>query len=139
MSTSTVSNVSSDNAKLPVVYFTPGIPEEISRISLKRDKRLNNQKVVTFIFAENSASTPIHTMEGWGEFVHSIDAMHLVDSEGEITVYPEDVAVSHVVDGFRTSEVAISFHVTEDNWSRVMRFLGCYATSQGMAYTETSN
>jgi len=49
MSTSTASNLPSDHVKLPCVFFTSGIPEQVSRISLKRDKRLTNQKVLMFI------------------------------------------------------------------------------------------
>ena len=117
----------------PSIEFFVGIPEELSNVSLRRNKSTGNRTVLmTF--------DKIKALEKFQSFTaRSDNNMRLIDSEGEISVTPSKIEfVFGGDDGDELRRVDCAFEVElEEHWERFMRFMHRYAEANGMAYSES--
>ena len=120
-------------ASTPSIEFFEGISEELSNVSLRRNKSTGVSNVLmTF----NS----LKALERFNSFTkRSSNNLRLIDSEGLISVLPSSVQlVFGGEDGEEVKRVECIFEIEqEDHWSRFMRFMQRYSEAHGMAYSAT--
>ncbi|MFE1747253.1 photosystem II reaction center protein Psb28 [Coleofasciculus sp. H7-2] len=114
----------------PLIQFFEGIPEEISNVSLRRN-RSSGVRSVLMTFKELKA------IEKFNSFKNKFsNALRLTDEEGEISVEPSSVKfVFSGPEGDNFQRLDCEFEIQrEDHWERFMRFMNRYAEVNGMAY-----
>ncbi|MEM9003982.1 MAG: photosystem II reaction center protein Psb28 [Cyanobacteria bacterium P01_F01_bin.86] len=120
-------------AATPTVEFYEGISEEISNVSLRRD-RTTGDRLVILIFERLKA------IEAFQSFRSRFSkALKLTDSEGIITIEPTGVKfIFGGPEGDDLKQVRCTLAIDqEDHWERFMRFMHRYADANGMAYGES--
>lgn len=112
------------------IEFFEGIPEELLNVSLRQNKDTGS-KVVLMTFA------PLKATEKFKSFTErSHGKLHLIDSEGEISVEPSTLKfVYGGNEGDELRRVECSFEIDrEDHWERFMGFMKRYAKAHGFDY-----
>ena len=117
----------------PLIQFFEGIPEEISNVSLRRNR---NSGVRTVLMTFNE----LKAIEKFNSFKNKFsNALRLTDEEGEISVEPSSVKFvfsGPEGDDFQRLDCEFEIH-REDHWERFMRFMNRYAEVNGMAYSDS--
>ncbi|MGF1539299.1 MAG: photosystem II reaction center protein Psb28 [Pleurocapsa sp.] len=116
----------------PSIEFFQGVPEELSGVSLRRNKNTGVHSVL-LIFESLKA------LEKFNSFTKgSAQNLRLIDSEGEILVTPSSVKMIFGGDeGDELKQVRCTFDLdADDHWERFTRFMDRYAAANGMEYGE---
>lgn len=120
-------------AQTPSIQFFEGVYEELSNVSLRRNRNTGARSVLmTF----NS----LKALEKFNSFTkRSSNSMLLTDEEGVITVEPSSVQFLFTgPEGDELQRVECKFEIEqEDHWERFMRFMNRYAEANDLAYSET--
>jgi photosystem II Psb28-2 protein len=115
------------------IYFFEGIPEELSSVSLRRNRR-SGVRTVLLSFKE------LRALERFNSFTKRFtNSLCLSDEEGEIQVTPSSVKFifgGPEGDEFERMDCAVEIE-QEDHWERFMRFMNRYAETNGMVYSES--
>jgi photosystem II Psb28-2 protein len=117
---------------IPFIEIFQGIPEQLSDVSLRRDRNTGTHIVVlTF-----SAMEAIERFNSYTKRFNN--AIRLSDSEGDISIDPSSVQfVFGGPEGDDLQRVECKFEITQtDHWDRFMRFMHRYAEANGMEYGE---
>ncbi|MGL5805196.1 MAG: photosystem II reaction center protein Psb28 [Xenococcaceae cyanobacterium] len=118
------------SSHIPSIEFFKGISEELSDVSLRRNK---NTGIRNVLMTFNS----LKAIDKFNSFTKSSTGnMLLTDSEGEISVAPSSVKIIFGGDeGDELKKVKCAFEIDrEDHWERFMRFMHRYAEANGMEY-----
>jgi photosystem II Psb28-2 protein len=119
-------------AVAPSIEFFDGIYEELSDVSLRRDKQTGD-RIVLMSFKR------LNAIERFQSYTSRFSqALRLTDEEGRIDVQPDSVQfVFGGPEGDDLERVDCKFAVTqESHWERFMRFMHRYAEANGMEYGE---
>lgn len=122
-------------SQTPSIQFFEGIPEELSNVSLQRNR---NSGVRTVLMTFNS----LKAIEKFNSFTKRFsNSMLLADEEGVINVEPSSVQfVFGGPEGDELNRMECRFEIErEDYWERFMRFMNRYAEANGMAYNNKQN
>jgi photosystem II Psb28-2 protein len=117
---------------IPSIEFFQGISEELSGVSLRRNKNTGVRSVL-MIFDNLKA------LEKFNSFTKgSAQNLRLVDEEGEILVTPSSVKIIFGGDeGDELRQIRCTFELEqESHWERFARFMERYAKANGMEYGE---
>lgn len=121
-------------AETPTVEFYDGVPEEISNVSLRRDRQTGD-RLVLLTFER------LQAIEQFQSFRSRFSkALKLTDSEGIITIEPSGVKfIFSGPEGDDLKQVECTLAIDqEDHWERFMRFMYRYADANGMSYGESN-
>jgi len=121
-------------SQTPSIQFFEGISEELSNVSLRRNR---NSGARTVLMTFNT----LKALEKFNSFTkRSLNSMLLSDEEGAISVDPSSVQfLFSGPEGDELKRVECQFEVDrEDHWERFMRFMNRYAEVNDMAYSETA-
>ena len=116
----------------PTIEFFQGVPENLSGVSLRRNK--NTGVLIVLMVFES-----LNALEKFNSFTKgSAQNLRLMDSEGEILVNPSSLKmIFGGDDGDELKRVECSFEIErEDHWERFTRFMERYAEANGMEYGE---
>lgn len=116
------------------IQFFEGIPEELSNVSLRRNRR-SGVRTILLTFKQ------LKSLEKFNSFRKRFsNSMRLTDEEGEIRVEPTSVKfIFGGPEGDDLQRMECEFEIErEDHWERVMRFMHRYAEANGMAYGEST-
>ena len=116
----------------PSIQFFEGIYEELSNVSLRRNR---NSGVQTVLMTFNS----LKAIEKFNSFTKRYtNSMLLTDEEGVISVTPSSLKfIFGGPEGDDLERVNCEFEVEqEEHWERFMRFMNRYAEANGMAYSD---
>ncbi|MBW4647516.1 MAG: photosystem II reaction center protein Psb28 [Kastovskya adunca ATA6-11-RM4] len=116
----------------PSIQFFEGLFEELSNVSLRRNRN-SGLRTVVMMFDKLKA------IERFNSFTkRSTNSLLLTDSEGEIRVEPSSVKFRFTgPEGDDLARVDCAFEIDrEDHWERFMRFMNRYAEANGMEYSE---
>jgi photosystem II Psb28-2 protein len=117
---------------IPTIEFFQGVAEELSNVSLRRNKNTGVRSVLmTF--------TSLKALNKFNSFTKgSSQSLRLMDSEGDITVQPSSLKIIFGGDdGDELRGVECRFEIErEDHWERFMRFMNRYAEANDMEYGE---
>ncbi|MBE7382075.1 MAG: photosystem II reaction center protein Psb28 [Leptolyngbya sp. SIO1E4] len=119
-------------SETPLVEFFDGVPEQISDVSLRRD-RSTGDRLVLLIFER------LQAIEEFKSFRSRFSrALRLTDSEGIITIEPSGVKfIFGGPEGDDLKQVECTLAIDrDDHWERFMRFMHRYADANGMVYGE---
>ncbi len=120
---------------IPKIEFFEGIPEELSDVSLRRN-RSSGVRSVMMTFKQLKAT------EKFNSFTKRFsNSMRLIDTEGVISVEPSSLKfIFSGPEGDELERVECKFELDrEDHWERFMRFMQRYAEANGMEYGENSS
>lgn len=120
-------------SKTPSIQFFEGISEELSNVSLRRNR---NSGVRTVVMTFDT----LKALEKFNSFTKRFsNSMLLTDEEGSISVDPSSVQfLFGGPEGDELNRMECQFEIEqEDHWERFMRFMNRYAEANGMAYSET--
>jgi photosystem II Psb28-2 protein len=120
-------------SKTPSIQFFEGISEELSNVSLRRNRN-SGVRTVLMTF------TTIKALEKFNSFTKRFsNSMLLTDEEGSISVEPSSVQfLFGGPEGDQLNRMECQFEIEqEDHWERFMRFMNRYADANGMGYSET--
>jgi photosystem II Psb28-2 protein len=115
------------------IQFFEGISEELSNVSLRRNRR-SGVRTILLTFKQ------LKSLEKFNSFRKRFsNSMRLTDEEGEIRVEPTSVKfIFGGPEGDDLQRMECEFEIErEDHWERVMRFMHRYAEANGMAYGES--
>ncbi len=117
---------------VPTIEFFDGIFEDLSDVSLRRNRNTGDRSIILKFEQLNS----IKEMNSYRK--RFANALRLRDSEGEIQVIPSSVQVVFGgADGDDLQRVECKIELDQDaHWERFMRFLQRYAEANGMEYGE---
>lgn len=118
----------------PLIEFFEGISEELSDVSLRRN-RSTGVRTVLLTFRT------LRSIERFRSYTNRFNkALILTDEEGKISIEPSSTRfVFGGPEGDDVQRVECSLEIDrEDHWERFMRFMDRYATANGMAYGETN-
>ncbi|MEO1400955.1 MAG: photosystem II reaction center protein Psb28 [Cyanobacteria bacterium J06635_1] len=118
--------------QMPCVQIFKDIPEEISGVSLRREPSTGIHVAVMRFEA-------LASIEHFLSFRKSSrNALHLIDTEGEILIEPSGVKLFYGgPEGEDLKAVECKLEIDqEDHWARFMRFMHRYAEANGLAYGE---
>jgi photosystem II Psb28-2 protein len=118
----------------PCIQFFKDVPEDLSGVSLRRDRATGSH--VAMLRFESLASLD-HFRSFWKQSAKA-NAMHLIDEEGEIVIEPSGVQLFYGgPEGDDLKRVECKLEIDQDDhWQRFMRFMHRYAEANGMAYGE---
>ncbi|MEL6320330.1 MAG: photosystem II reaction center protein Psb28, partial [Cyanobacteria bacterium J06626_14] len=108
---------------LPSIEFFEGIYEELSNVSLRRDRQTGD-RIVLMSFNQ------LRAIERFQSYTNRFSkALKLTDDEGQIDVQPDSVQfVFGGPEGDDLKRVDCKFAITQnDHWERFMRFMNRYA------------
>ncbi len=112
------------------IYFFEGIPEELSNVSLRQNRR-SGVRTVLLSFKE------LKSLERFNSFTKRFtNSLLLSDEEGEIRVTPSSVKfIFGGPEGDDFERMDCAFEIEQENhWERFMRFMNRYAEANGMVY-----
>ena len=118
---------------LPSIQFFEGISDELSDVSLRRN-RSTGVRTVLMTFKSLKA------IERFQSYTNRFaKALLLVDSEGNISIVPSSVRfIFGGEEGDDLQRVECAFEIDqEDHWERFTRFMNRYAEANEMVYGET--
>jgi len=117
----------------PTIEFFEGLPETLSKVSLRRGKASGTRNVLlTF--------QSLKALEKFQSFTKRFTGnLRLIDQEGTISVEPSSLRIVWGGDeGDDLQGVECGFElVQDDHWERFMRFMERYAAANGMGYSES--
>lgn len=116
----------------PSIEFFEGISEELSNVSLRRNRNTGVRSVLM-------SFERLKSLEKFNSFTKKFSkSMCLIDAEGVISVEPSSVKfLFSGPEGDELERVECEFEIDrEDHWERFMRFMNRYAEANGMAYGE---
>ncbi len=116
----------------PTIQFFADVNEELSNVSLRREKR-TGKRIVVMMFDK------VRALEKFASFTkQSLNSMVLTDEEGEIRVTPSSIQFLFGGDeGDELRRVECKFEIElDDHWERFTRFMERYAEANGMEYGE---
>lgn len=117
---------------LPSIQFFEGLSEELSDVSLRRNRTTGGRTaLLTF--------RTLKSIERFQSFTRRFaSAMRLTDEEGEISIEPAAMRfVFGGPEGDELQRVECKLEIDrDDHWERFMRFMRRYAEANGMAYGE---
>ena len=116
----------------PTIEFFEGLPEELSDVSLRRNRQTGD-RIVLMIFER------LQAIDRFNSFRREFrKALRLRDAEGVIEVEPEGVKMVFGGDeGDELRWVECKFAIgRDDHFERFMRFMNRYAAANGMAYED---
>ncbi len=120
------------SSSTPSIEFFVGVSEELSHVSLRRNKSTGVRNVLmTF--------DSLKALEKFRSFTKSSsNNLRLIDSEGEISVEPSSLKIIFGGDeGDELQRVECGFEIEqEDHWERFMRFMNRYAEANEMGYSD---
>jgi photosystem II Psb28-2 protein len=117
----------------PSIQFFEGISEELSDVSLRRN-RATGARIVRITFQSLKA------IERFRSYTKRFaKAMILSDEEGTISIEPASIQfIFGGPEGDDLQRVECALEVDrDDHWERLMRFMYRYAEANGMTYGET--
>lgn len=116
----------------PTIEFFQGVPEDLSGVSLRRNKRTGVRNVL-MVFESLNALEKFNSFRKGGA-----KELRLKDSEGEILVTPSSLKIIFGGDeGDELKRVECKFEIEpEEHWQRFTRFMERYAAANGMEYGE---
>lgn len=116
----------------PCIEFFEGVPEELSDVSLRRNRSTGVRTVLmTFV--------TLKSIERFRSYTNRFaKALLLTDLEGKISIEPSSVKfIFGGPEGDDLQRVECTFEINqEDHWQRFIRFMNRYAEANGMAYGE---
>ena len=115
---------------IPSIEFFKGIAEDLSGVSLRRNKRTGIRNVLMIFESLNA-------LEKFNSFTKgSARSLSLIDSEGEILVSPNSFKIIFGGDeGNELKRVECKFEIESDShWERFTRFMERYAEANGMEF-----
>jgi len=117
---------------IPLIEFFEGLPEDLSNISLRRN-RMTGVRIVLLTFNRLKA---IDRFNSYTKRFAS--ALRLTDSEGAISIEPSSVQfIFGGEEGDELKRVECKLEIDrEDHWERLMRFMQRYAEANEMEYGE---
>lgn len=118
--------------QIPVVQFYENIPEEISNVSLRRDRSTGVRSVVL-------SFDRMRSIEKFQNFRSRFaKALKLEDEEGVITIEPSGIKfIFGGPEGDDLKRVDCTLEIDrDDHWERFMRFMHRYAEVNNLAYGE---
>ncbi|MBD2189232.1 photosystem II reaction center protein Psb28 [Pseudanabaena mucicola] len=120
------------NSITPSIEFFAGIPEELSDVRLRRDRKTGENSVkMTFV--------NIKAVQGANSFAKaSFNDIRLVDSEGVISIEPRSSKLfwKDKGDDEELAKIEIVFDVSSTaHWDRFMRFMERYSAANGWEFT----
>lgn len=121
--------------EMPTVRFFDGIDEEITNVSLRRDRATGDRSVLL-------SFERLRATEAFQSFRSRFSkALTLTDSEGVITIEPTGIKfIFGGPEGDDLKQVECTLTIDrEDHWERFMRFMHRYAEANGMAYGESGD
>ena len=119
----------------PTIEFFEGIFEELSDVSLRRD-RATGVRTVLLTFRVLKA------IERFRSYTSRFaNALLLTDVEGKISIEPASMQfIFGGPEGDDLQRVECKLEIDrEEHWERFMRFMHRYAEANGMVYGETSS
>jgi photosystem II Psb28-2 protein len=120
---------------IPKIEFFEGISEELSDVSLRRNRSTGLRSIVmTF--------KQLKSLERFNSFTKKFaKAMQLIDEEGAIAVEPDGIKfIFGGPEGDELERVECKIEIDrDDHWERLMRFLHRYAEANGMSYGENTS
>ena len=120
-------------AQTPCVQIFKDVPEEVSSVSLRRDPSTGDHVAVMRFEA-------LESLDHFRSFrKSSANALHLIDSEGEILAAPSGIKMFYGgPEGEDLKGVECKLVIDQaDHWDRFMRFMHRYAEAKGLAYGES--
>ena len=117
---------------VPAIEFFQGVSEELSGVSLRRNKKTGVRNVLMVFESLNA-------LEKFNSFRKgAAQNLRLIDVEGEILVAPSSVKFIFGGDeGNELRQVKCSFELErESHWERFARFMERYAAANNMEYGE---
>lgn len=117
---------------LPSIQFFDGIPEELDRVSLRRNKT-SGARIVVMVFRT------VKSIAQFNSFRYRFSqSMRLIDAEGEIQVEPSSVKFYFSgPEGDELERMECRFELEQEvHWERFARFMERYATANSMEYGE---
>ena len=121
-------------ALIPRVQIFKDVPEKVSSVSLRRD--LSTGTYVAVMRFQTLASLAHFRCFGR----RSGNALHLIDTEGEILIEPFIKMVYGGPEGEDIRSVECKLEIDQDaHWARLMRFIHRYADVNGLAFKETKS
>jgi photosystem II Psb28-2 protein len=117
---------------LPAIEFFQGVSEDLSGVSLRRNKNTGVRNVL-MVFDSLKA------LEKFNSFTKgAAQNLRLIDSEGEILVSPSSVKMIFGGDeGDELKRVECTFEIEADShWERFTRFMNRYGEANGFEYGE---
>lgn len=117
---------------IPCIEFFEGIAEELSDVSLRRN-RATGIRSVLMIFKS------LRSIERFRSYTNRFaKALLLTDSEGKISIEPSSIKfVFGGPEGDDLQQVECRFEIDQaDHWERFMRFMHRYAEANSMTYGE---
>ena len=118
------------SSAIPSIEFFRGVSEDLSGVSLRRNKRTG---VLNILMVFES----LNALEKFNSFTKgSARNLCLIDSEGEILVSPDSVKVIFGGDeGNELKRVECKFEIQSDShWERFNRFMERYAKANDMEF-----
>jgi photosystem II Psb28-2 protein len=119
-------------SSIPSIQFFEGISEDLSDISLRRN-RSTGGRAVMLIFKT------LKSLERFRSYTKRFNkALLLSDEEGDITIEPSSVKfIFGGPEGDELQQVECKLEIDRDeHWERLMRFFHRYAEANGMSYGE---
>lgn len=120
------------SSAIPSIEFFQGISEELSGVSLRRNKKTGVRNVLMVFESLNA-------LEKFNSFTKgAAKELRLKDSEGDILVSPSSFKIIFGGDeGDELKRVECKFEIEpEAHWQRFIRFMERYAEANGMEYGE---
>ncbi|NEQ28693.1 MAG: photosystem II reaction center protein Psb28 [Microcoleus sp. SIO2G3] len=118
-------------AVIPSIEFFEGLPEDLSGVSLRRNRA--GVRIVLFTFER------LRAIDRFNSYTKRFaNALRLTDSEGAISIEPSSVQFIFGGDeGDELKRVECKLEIDrDDHWERLMRFMQRYAEANGMEYGE---
>ena len=118
------------SASIPSIEFFSGITEELSGVSLRRNKKTGIRNVLLIFDTLNALNKFNSFTKG------SAETLSLIDSEGEILVTPNSLKMIFGGDeGDELKRVECTFEIASDShWERFSRFMERYAAANEMEF-----
>ncbi|MBE9043370.1 photosystem II reaction center protein Psb28 [Pleurocapsales cyanobacterium LEGE 10410] len=114
----------------PSIEFFQGVAEDLSGVSLRRNKNTGMRNVLMIFESLNA-------LEKFNSFTKgSAQNLSLIDSEGKILVTPNSLKMIFGGDeGDELKRVECTFEIESDShWERFSRFMERYAEANGMEF-----
>ncbi len=121
-------------SQTPAIQFYDGISEQLSNVSLRRD-RATGARLAILIFEQ------LKSIEQFNSFRNRFaGSLQLIDQEGTISIEPAGVKfIFGGPEGDELERVECKLEIERDDyWERFMRFMHRYADANGMAYGDAS-
>jgi photosystem II Psb28-2 protein len=120
---------------IPTIEFFEGVPEDLSDISLRRN-RATGMRSVLMVFAT------LQSIERFRSYTNRFaKALVLTDAEGKIEIEPSSMKFIFAgPEGDDLERVECRFEIDQDtHWERLMRFMHRYAEANDMSYGEVNS